>query len=145
MVRQNGHPDQRQVAAEAKGCEGYKRPDNTTTGFPSLLFLLYYVFLMPGVKLTDATTVRLSGGVALLVRKELSHFIDQIHTEYDNVIILKLSKELLGTESEVMLQGSYTSPANSVHYKETEITNGITKKQILLMVYHSLNNALWML
>ena len=40
--------------------------------FPSLLFPLYDVFLVPGVKLTDATTARLSGGVALLVRKELT-------------------------------------------------------------------------
>ena len=94
--------------------------------FPSLLFPLYDVFLVPGVKLTDATTARLSGGVALLVRKELSHFVDEIHTEYDNVIILKLSKELLGTESEVVLLGSYTPPVNSVYYKETEITNGIS-------------------
>ena len=86
----------------------------TTEGFPPLLFLLYYVFLMPGVKLTAATTVCLSGGVALLVRKELSRFIDQIHTEYDNAI-MKLSKELLGTESEVVLLGSYTHPANSVY------------------------------
>ena len=94
--------------------------------FPSLLFPLYDVFLVPGVKLTDANTARLSGGVALLVRKELSRFVDRIHTEYDNVIILKLSKELLGTESEVVLLGSYTPPANSVYYKETEITNGIS-------------------
>ena len=98
--------------------------------FPSLLFPLYDVFLVPGVKLSDATSARLSGGVALLVRKEFSHFVDQIHTEYDteydNVIILKLSKELLGTESEVVLLGSYTPPANSVYYKETEITNGIS-------------------
>ena len=69
---------------------------------------------------------RVSGGVALLVRKELSRFVDRIHTEYDNIIILKLSKQLLGTESEVVLLGSYTPPANSVYYKETEITNGIS-------------------
>ena len=75
---------------------------------------LYDAFLVPGVKLTDATTARLSGGMALLVRKELSRFVDQIHTEYDNFIIWKLSKEILGSESEVVLLGSYTPPANSV-------------------------------
>ena len=101
--------------------------------FPSLLFPLYDVFLVPGVKLTDANTARLSGGVALLVRKELSRFVDRIHTEYDNVIILKLSKELLGTESEVVLLGSYTPPANSVYYKETEITNGISLTEQCIM------------
>ena len=101
--------------------------------FPSLLLPLYDVFLLPGVKLTDAVTPRLSGGVALLVRKELSRFVDRIHTEYDNIIILKLSKELLGTESEVVLLGSYTPPANSVYYKETEITNGISLTERCIM------------
>ena len=71
----------------------------------------------------QCSKARLSNGVALLVRKVLSRFVDQIHTEYDSVIILKLSKELLGTESEVVL---LTPPANSVYYKETEITNGIS-------------------
>ena len=78
-------------------------------------------------------TRRLSGGVALLVRKELSRFVDRIHTEYDNVIIWKLSKELLGTESEVVLLGSYTPPANSVYYKETEITNGVSLTEQCIM------------
>ena len=88
---------------------------------------------MPGVKLTDVTTSRLSGGVALLVRKKSSHFVDQIHAEYDNVVVLKLSKELLGTESEVMLLGSYIPPAKSVYYKETEITNGVSFTEQCIM------------
>ena len=39
--------------------------------FPSHLFPLYTVFVSPGIKLTDAPTGRLSGGVALLVGKLL--------------------------------------------------------------------------
>ena len=47
-------------------------------------------------------------------------------TDYDNVIILKLSSERLGTESDGALLGSYVPPANSVYYKETEVTSGIS-------------------
>ena len=83
--------------------------------FPSLLFPLHDVFHVPGVRLTDATTARLSGCVALFVRKELSPFVCQIRTEYANSIILKLSSERLGTESNVVLLGSYVPPANSVY------------------------------
>ena len=97
----------------------------TSNTFPSLLVPLRDVFHVPGVRLTVATTARLSVSVALLVRKELSPFVCQIHTEYDNVIILKLSSERLGTESNGVLLGSYVPPANSVYYKQTEITNGI--------------------
>ena len=73
--------------------------------FPSLLFPLHDM-------LTDANTTRLLGGVALLVKKELSPSVCQIHTEYDNVIILKLSSDRLGTESNGVLLGSYVPPAN---------------------------------
>ena len=72
------------------------------------------MFHVPGVRLTDATSARLSVGVALLVREELSPFVRQIHTECVNGIILKLSSEHLGTESDVVPLGSYVPPANSV-------------------------------
>ena len=83
----------------------------------------------------QCSKARLSSGVALLVRKVLSRFVDQIHTEYDNVIILKLSKELW----EPRVKWCYK------HHILLQPTRCITKKQKLLMVYHSLNNVLWML
>ena len=49
--------------------------------FPSLLFPLHDVFIVPGVKLTDAVTARLSGCMVLLVRKELGKYIEQITVE----------------------------------------------------------------
>jgi len=49
--------------------------------FPSLLFPLHDVFIVAGVKLTDAVTARLSGGVVLLIRKELGKYIEQITVE----------------------------------------------------------------
>ena len=41
-----------------------------STCFPVHLFPLHDVFVSPGVRLTDSKTARLSGGVALLVRKK---------------------------------------------------------------------------
>ena len=49
--------------------------------FPSLLFPLHDVFIVPGVKLTDAVTARLSGGVVLLIRKESGKYFEQITVE----------------------------------------------------------------
>ena len=49
--------------------------------FPSLLFPLHDMFIVPGVKLTDAVTARLSGGVVLLIRKESGKYIEQITVE----------------------------------------------------------------
>lgn len=94
--------------------------------FPSLIFPLYDVFLSPGLKVSDAVTGRLSGGVALLVKKEISHFVERVETEYDNCVVLKLAKELLGLESDVLLLGTYLPPANSAYYNETEISNGVS-------------------
>ena len=72
--------------------------------FPSHLFPLYTVFVSPGIKLTDA----LSGGVALLVRKQFARFVKQIHVEYDYCVVLQLSKELPGLDKDCILLGVYS-------------------------------------
>lgn len=51
--------------------------------FPFFVVPLSDIFLAPGVNFKDATTGRLSVGVALLVRKEFGRFVDRIHTEYN--------------------------------------------------------------
>ena len=83
--------------------------------FPSHLFPLCTVFVSPGIKLTDAPTGRLSGGVALLVRKQFARFVKQIHVEYDYCVVLQLSKELSGLDKDCILLGVYTPPSNSVY------------------------------
>ncbi len=93
--------------------------------FPSLLFPLHDVFIVPGVKLTDAVTARLSGGVVLLIRKELGKYVEQVTVEYDNIIVIKLSKDLFGTNTPIVLLGVYLPPTSSSYYRETEIHNGI--------------------
>ena len=60
-----------------------------------------------------------------MVRKTLAPFVNRIYVEYDNVIVLRLAKELTGLTSECVLVGVYIPPPNSVYYKETEIENGI--------------------
>ena len=95
------------------------------TTFPSSLFPLYDVFVAPGVKLSEADTARLSGGVALLVKKELGKFVKQVKVEYDNMIVLKLASNLFGTDTPVVLLGVYIPPISSNYYRETEIHNGV--------------------
>ena len=94
--------------------------------FASHLFPLYTVFVSPGIKLTDAPTGRLSGGVALLVRKQFARFVKQIHVEYDYCVVLQLSKELFGLGKDCLFLGLYLPPSNSIHYKDCEIDNGMS-------------------
>ena len=94
--------------------------------FRSHLFPLYDVFIVSGVKLTDAVTARLSGGVALLVKKQWSKNIERVHVEFDNLVVMKLSADFLGTDTHVLLIGGYVPPISSGYYKDTDIYNGIT-------------------
>ena len=50
-----------------------------TASFPAHLFSWNHVFVSPGVRLTDAKTARLSGGVALLIRKKHISLVKQTH------------------------------------------------------------------
>ena len=94
--------------------------------FPSYLSPLYTVSVSPGIKLTDAPTGRLLGGVALLVRKQFARFVKQIHVEYEYCVVLQISKELSGLDKDCILLGVYTPPSNSVYYKDCEIDNGMS-------------------
>jgi hypothetical protein len=104
--------------------------------FPTVLFPSFDIIVSPGVRVTDGVTSRLSGGIALMVRKTLAPFVNRIYVEYDNVIVLRLAKELTGLTSECVLVGVYIPPPNSVYYKETEIENGIyLLEQCILDLY----------
>ena len=52
--------------------------------FPSHLFPMYDVFISPGVRLTDSATARLSGGVAMLIKKQFANVVTRIQVELDN-------------------------------------------------------------
>ena len=45
--------------------------------------------------------------------------MERVHVEHDNMIVLKVSKDLLGTEKPVVLLGVYLPPSSSSYYHET--------------------------
>ena len=93
-----------------------------STCFPVHLFPLHDVFVSPGVRLTDSKTARLSGGVALLVRrKKHFSFVKHVRVEFDNCVTPKLLKELTGTTVDCVLIGMYLPPSQSLYYADTEI------------------------
>ena len=93
--------------------------------FPSHLFPMYDVFISPGVRLTDSATARLSGGVAMLIKKQFANVVTRIHVELDNCIVLKLCKRFMGLTADTILIGLYLPPSQSVYYAGTEIDNGV--------------------
>ncbi|KAK7502878.1 hypothetical protein BaRGS_00005827, partial [Batillaria attramentaria] len=95
------------------------------SGFPDHLFPLFDSYNVPGIKLSDTTSGRLSGGVTFLVRKSLSSSVEQVPVEYDNIIVLKVSREVTVTPTDVLVVGVYLPPAGSDYYKDTEIDNGL--------------------
>ena len=58
--------------------------------FPSHLFPMYDVFISPGVRSADSATARLSGGVAMLIKKQFANVVTCIHVELVNCTVLKL-------------------------------------------------------
>ena len=67
--------------------------------------------------------------------------MEQVHVEYDNMIVLKVSKDLLGTEKPVVLLGVYLPPSSSSYYHETDIQNGVAMtEQCILDVIESLGD-----
>ena len=78
-----------------------------------------------GVKVSDSIHGCLSGGVVLLVRKELCEYVERIDVETDNIIALRLSHWLLGTPSDCLLVGTYLPHEKSPYYEETDIYNGV--------------------
>ena len=97
-----------------------------STTFPSHLFPMYEVWVAKGVKVSDAPTARLCGGVALLIKKQFLPFVTRIYLEYDNCVLAKLSKSLTGLNSDCLFIGIYLPPQYSPYYSNTEIYNGVS-------------------
>ena len=97
-----------------------------TDTVPDSMFPSHESFVSPGVKVSDSIHCRLSGGVILLVKKELSEYVERINIETDNIIASRLSLRLLGTSTDCLLVGAYLPPENSPYYEETDIYNGVS-------------------
>ena len=88
-----------------------------TETVPDSMFPSHQSFASPGVKVSDSTHGRLSGGVILLVKKKmLSEYDEPINIEIDNIIALRLSHRLLGTSTDCLLVGACLPPENSPYY-----------------------------
>jgi hypothetical protein len=97
------------------------------------LFPMHKAFVCPGVKLSDSVHGRLCGGLIMLVKKELCKFVEQIMLELDNIVALKVSRNLVGTDKDVVLVGVYLPPENSRYYEETDIYCGVTMLEDCLL------------
>ena len=56
---------------------------------------------------------RRSGGLLLLIRKQLEPFVERITLPYDYIVGVKLSKELIKSNGDVILIGAYVPPKGS--------------------------------
>ena len=91
--------------------------------FKSDLFDDYLVFNAKARKLSHQG--RYSGGVIVLVRKKFGSYVEQIYTEFDNVIVLKMKKELFGTPKDIMYICLYIPPHDSSYWQYCHQSYGI--------------------
>ena len=83
----------------------------------------YEVYISPAKKLSKKG--RKSGGVACLIQKRFCQFFKHIDSHYENIVVFKIEKELLGAERDVLLFNVYVPPSNSPYYDTAEDSNGI--------------------
>lgn len=62
----------------------------------------------------------------LLVKKCFSRFIRNIDTNYENIIVIEISKLLFGTDTEMYLICTYLPPVDSPFYEVSDFNNGIS-------------------
>ena len=66
---------------------------------------------------------RPSGGVIVLVKEELRRFIEVIETNIKQVLCIKINKNWLNTEKDIMFIGTYVHPVSSVFYTDKDYNN----------------------
>ena len=104
-----------------------------TESVPDDMFPNHDVYVAPGIKLSDSVFGRLCGGVACLIKKSLKPFVTNISLDYSNVLAFRIDHALLGTPQDCILVGAYIPPENSPFYKKTEIVNGISVIEEVLL------------
>ena len=108
-----------------------------TDSVPDTLFPTHDIFVCPGVKISDSVHGRLSGGIAILVRTELRKYVERIFLEFDNIIALKMSHTLLGSDKDFIFIGAYLPPEQSKYYEDTDIYNGVMMLEDCLIEINS--------
>jgi exonuclease III len=98
-------------------------------------FIDFLKFVAPARKLSHFR--RNSGGVVLLVKKCLEHFVEEIKLDCANAVAVKLNKRVLGTDKDIVLVGCYIVPEGGPLYNNTDLQDGIViLEESLLQVVH---------
>lgn len=87
------------------------------------IFLNHAKYPAPAKKLS--VHGRKSGGVLLMVKKQLDQFVKEIKIECDNASVLRLDKCLFGTEKDILLVACYVVPEGGRAYETLASDNGI--------------------
>ena len=86
---------------------------DTDLKFPS-----YTALQSRAIKLN--TTGRASGGVLMLYRSKLEKDITVVNTDIENVLCVRINKNKLKLERDVLVIGAYVHPMGSTYYRETD-------------------------
>ena len=90
----------------------------------SLLFSDFKVLHCPAIKLSKRG--RRSGGVAVFVKKNLLPHITQITCKYDNMICIRISKNFVCLDKDILYVSTYIPPYQSPYYQTKDTTCSIT-------------------
>ena len=91
----------------------------TSTHFDfSTHFANYHVFHSPVIKLSARG--RRSGGVAVFIDKTVMPFIAHTECGHNNMICIKISKDFVGQERELLFVAVYVPPYQSSYHKRPD-------------------------
>jgi hypothetical protein len=97
-------------------------------------FKEFHVFNSPAVKLSKHG--RRSGGVALFVKKEIMQYVSQVHCPFDNMICVKIDKQFIGLDRDLLFVFVYIPPYQSPFYKDSDVKCHIHNvEEFLLNLY----------
>ena len=83
--------------------------------FDSPLFTDFQVLILKAKKLSHHG--RFSGGIIVLIRKKFASHVKQIDVKNENVIVVKIHKDLLSVNKDIMLVCTYIHPYDSPFWK----------------------------
>ena len=78
-------------------------------------FCDYVIYLSPAIK--HSYMGRRSGGLLLLVKKRLEMFVSKIELSAEHILALKISKELIHSDLDVVIVFVYIPSQGAVHYR----------------------------
>jgi exonuclease III len=90
----------------------------------------YVCFSTPATQLSNGG--RRSGGVAVLVKSSISHLVEKLDTDLENIVALLVSKKLFDLPTDVILLGVYVPPIDSPFYDIARYDCGIAAVELCL-------------